>query len=62
MKMPLDLEKLISLASRSVYEAMIKGSIKGGNVGLAWRLLSAAIENKRILDPGIYAKLILELG
>ncbi|KAI3457093.1 hypothetical protein Pfo_013756 [Paulownia fortunei] len=62
LKMPFDLDKFISLASQSVYEAMVKGFIKGGNLRLAWRLLSAATEGKRMLDPGVYAKLILELG
>lgn len=61
LKMPFDLDKFISLASKSVYEAMLKGFIKGGNLRLAWRLLSAATEGKRMLDPGVYAKLILEL-
>ncbi|KAK6134345.1 hypothetical protein DH2020_031909 [Rehmannia glutinosa] len=62
LKMPFDLDKFISLASRSVYEAMVKGFIKGGNLKLAWRLLSAATESKRMLDPSVYAKLILEIG
>ncbi|KAK6134414.1 hypothetical protein DH2020_031846 [Rehmannia glutinosa] len=62
LKMPFDLDKFISLASRSVYEAMVKGFIKGGNLKLAWRLLSAATEGKRMLDPSVYAKLILEIG
>ncbi|XP_051125309.1 pentatricopeptide repeat-containing protein At2g01860 [Andrographis paniculata] len=62
LKMPFDMEKFISLASQSVYEAMVKGYIKGGNLGLARKLLSAAMEGKKVLDPGVYAKLILELG
>lgn len=62
LKMPFDLDKFISLASRSVYEAMVRGFIKGGNLRLAWKLLTAASEGKRMLDPSIYAKLILELG
>ncbi|KAL6536076.1 hypothetical protein OROHE_012920 [Orobanche hederae] len=63
LRMPFDFfDKFISLASRSVYEAMVKGFIKGGNSRLAWRLLSAATESKRMLDSGVYAKLILEIG
>ncbi|EPS70868.1 hypothetical protein M569_03889, partial [Genlisea aurea] len=62
LKMSFDLNRLIALASRSVYEALVKGSIDGGNLGLAYRILSAATEGKRTLDCGVYAKLILELG
>ncbi|KAL3820519.1 hypothetical protein ACJIZ3_006424 [Penstemon smallii] len=62
LKMPFDLDKFISLASRSVYEAMVKGFIKGGNLRLAWKLLTGATDGKRMLDTGVYAKLILELG
>ncbi|XP_073126060.1 pentatricopeptide repeat-containing protein At2g01860 [Henckelia pumila] len=62
LKMPFDMDKFTSLASRSVYEAMVKGFIKGGNLRLAWKLLYAAKDGKRMLDSCIYAKLILELG
>lgn len=58
----LDLNKFIRLASKSVYEAMVKGFIKGGNLKLAWKLLYSANEGKRILDASVYAKLILALG
>lgn len=54
--------KFISMLSRNVYEAMVKGFIKGGSLNIAWKLLSAARDNKRMLDSGVYAKLILELG
>lgn len=57
-----DDDKFIMLASRSVYEAMVKGFVKGGNLKIAWKLLSAAKDGKRVLDAGVYAKLILELG
>ncbi|KAI5676960.1 hypothetical protein M9H77_07910 [Catharanthus roseus] len=57
-----DDDKFTSLASRSVYEAMAKGFIKGGNLRVAWKLLTAAKEGKRVLDAAVYAKLILELG
>ncbi|KAK7252007.1 hypothetical protein RIF29_35676 [Crotalaria pallida] len=62
LKFPFDITKLTSLASRGVLEAMIKGFIKGGNLRLAWRVLEVARRDKRMLDPSIYAKLILELG
>lgn len=54
--------KFINLASRTVYEAMVRGFIKGGNLRMAWNLVTAAKDSKRVLDAGIYAKLILELG
>ncbi|KAJ0086114.1 hypothetical protein Patl1_09381 [Pistacia atlantica] len=62
LKVPLDLEKFTSLASRSVLEAMVRGFIGGGNLKLAWKLLLAARDSKRMLDPSIYVKLILEVG
>lgn len=57
-----DDDKFIRLASRSVYEAMVRGSVKGGNLKTALKLLSAAKDGKRVLDASVYAKLILELG
>lgn len=62
LKMPFDLDHFASLTSRSVYEAMVKGSIKGGNLKLASKLLSIATESKRTLDVSVYVKLILQLG
>ncbi|PHT89917.1 Pentatricopeptide repeat-containing protein [Capsicum annuum] len=62
LKVPFDLEKFTGLASRSVYEAMLRGCIKGGRLKLALKLLSMAKESNRVLDTGVYAKLILELG
>ncbi|OMO54556.1 hypothetical protein COLO4_36416 [Corchorus olitorius] len=62
LKAPVSLEEFASLTTRSVIEAMVKGFIKGGNVNLAWKLVSVAKESKRMLDSSIYAKLILELG
>ncbi|KAL0443788.1 UNVERIFIED_CONTAM: Pentatricopeptide repeat-containing protein [Sesamum latifolium] len=44
LKMPFNLDKFINLASRSVYEAMVKGFIKGGKLRLARRLVAAATE------------------
>lgn len=62
LKMPLNLMNFATVASRSVIEAMVKGFIKGGSLELAWKVMSIAEDNKRILDSSIYAKLILELG
>ncbi|XP_059288724.1 pentatricopeptide repeat-containing protein At2g01860 isoform X2 [Lycium ferocissimum] len=62
LKMPFDLDKFTGLASRSVYEAMLRGYIKGGSLKLALKLLSMAKESNRVLDTGVYAKLILQLG
>lgn len=62
LKMPFDLDKFIGLASQGVHEAMIRGFIKGGSLKLAWKLVSSAMDGKRTLDAGVYAKLILELG
>ncbi|XP_059636755.1 pentatricopeptide repeat-containing protein At2g01860 [Cornus florida] len=62
LKLPFDLEKFTSLASRTVIEAMIRGFIKGGSFKLAWRLLLLAKDGKRMLGSSIYAKFILELG
>ncbi|XP_021611695.1 pentatricopeptide repeat-containing protein At2g01860 isoform X1 [Manihot esculenta] len=62
LKFPFDFQKFTSLASRGVIEAMIRGFIRGGSLKLALNLLSVATQDKRMLDPNIYAKLILELG
>ncbi|XP_038893977.1 pentatricopeptide repeat-containing protein At2g01860 [Benincasa hispida] len=62
LKVPLDLEEFTKLASRGVLEAMVRGFIKGGSLNLAWKLLVAAKKRKRLLDPSVYVKLILELG
>ncbi|XP_004512916.2 pentatricopeptide repeat-containing protein At2g01860 [Cicer arietinum] len=62
LKVLSNLNKFTGLASRAVLEALIKGFLKGGNLRLAWRVLAVARRDKRMLDPSIYAKLILELG
>ncbi|XP_057792283.1 pentatricopeptide repeat-containing protein At2g01860 [Salvia miltiorrhiza] len=62
LKMPFELDKFLSLASQSVYEAVVRGFVRGGNTRLACRLLSAAKKSKRVLSPSVYAKVILELG
>ncbi|KAF3442149.1 hypothetical protein FNV43_RR16065 [Rhamnella rubrinervis] len=62
LKVPFNLEKFVALASRNVIEAMVRGFTKGGSLHLAWKVLVIAKDGKRMLDPSIYAKLILELG
>ncbi|KAJ1391097.1 Tetratricopeptide-like helical domain superfamily [Sesbania bispinosa] len=62
LKVPFNLNKYTGVAGRHVLEAMIKGFIKGGNLRLAWKVLGVARRDQRMLDPSIYAKLILELG
>ncbi|KAL5848001.1 hypothetical protein ACOSQ3_011525 [Xanthoceras sorbifolium] len=61
LKLPVNLEKFTSSASRGVLEAMVRGFIRGGSLKLALKLLFVAKNGKRMLDPSIYAKLILEL-
>ncbi|XP_039045974.1 pentatricopeptide repeat-containing protein At2g01860-like [Hibiscus syriacus] len=62
LKLPINLEKFTISANRSLIEAMVKGFIKGRSLNLAWKLFSVAKQSKRVLDPSIYAKLILEHG
>nr|GLL27419.1 pentatricopeptide repeat-containing protein At2g01860 [Ipomoea trifida] len=62
LKVSFDLDKFISLSSRSVFEAMLRGCIKGGSLKLALKLLSAAKDVKGMVDAGLYAKLILKFG
>ncbi|GAV61041.1 PPR domain-containing protein [Cephalotus follicularis] len=62
LKVPFNLEKFTSLASRGVLEATVRGFVKGGSLNLAWKLLMIAQDGNRMLDPSIYAKLILNLG
>ncbi|GER49560.1 pentatricopeptide repeat-containing protein [Striga asiatica] len=63
LKMPINLdENFVGLASKSVYEAMVKGFVEGGKWKNALSLLLAAAKGKRILDPSLYAKLIMEIG
>ncbi|GKV48335.1 hypothetical protein SLEP1_g55159 [Rubroshorea leprosula] len=62
MKVPLDLKKFTSMASRNVIEAMARGFIRAGSLKLAWKLLLVAKHGKRMLDSSVYAKLIYELG
>lgn len=62
LKLPFNLDKFTSSASRGVIEAMVRGFIKGGSLHLAWKLVSIANDNQRKLDPSLYAKLIVEFG
>ncbi|KAJ4830968.1 hypothetical protein Tsubulata_049612 [Turnera subulata] len=62
MKVPLNSEKFIRLASGGVIEAVVKGLIKGGSLKIAWKLISVADACNRTLSCSIYAKLIWELG
>ncbi|KAK9129225.1 hypothetical protein Sjap_009712 [Stephania japonica] len=62
LKMPPELEKLASSASRTVIEAMVRGFIRGGNLKHALKLLRIAKNANRSLDPSVYAKMILEFG
>ena len=56
------MENYLASASRSVMEAMARGFIKAGNVDLTRKILLFGRDNQRILDSGIHAKLILEVG
>ncbi|CAI9107524.1 OLC1v1006897C1 [Oldenlandia corymbosa var. corymbosa] len=65
LKMPFMLHKdhrFLNMVSQSVYEAIVKGFIKGGSLKIAWKLLSAARASNRLVDSEVYAKLILKLG
>ncbi|EMS60142.1 hypothetical protein TRIUR3_23711 [Triticum urartu] len=62
LKLESALEECVPSASRAVLEAMVRGFIRAGKVGLARKLLELARMNKRTLHPSIYAKLILEVA
>ncbi|CAH9063281.1 unnamed protein product [Cuscuta epithymum] len=62
LKIPVDLNKFISLSSLSVFEALLRGCIKGGSSKLALKFLLSANDRRRMLDTGVYAKLISEFG
>lgn len=62
LKVPVDLNKFTSMASRNVIEAMTRGFIKAGSHKLAWKLLLLSKQGNRMLHSSLYAKLILELG
>ncbi|KAJ0914067.1 putative tetratricopeptide-like helical domain superfamily [Helianthus annuus] len=62
LKLSFKLEKFLSLSSQNVYEAVVRGFTRSGNLKLAYKLVSAAKNGKMTLDSGVYAKLILELG
>ncbi|KAF3649692.1 hypothetical protein FXO38_17537 [Capsicum annuum] len=57
LKVLFGLDKFTGLVSRNVYEAILRGYIKGGSLKVALKLLSMAMEYNRVLDTGVYAKL-----
>ncbi|XP_062111923.1 pentatricopeptide repeat-containing protein At2g01860 [Humulus lupulus] len=62
LKVPFDLKRFVGSASQSVIEAMVRGFTKGGSLHLAWKFLSLAKDNDRMLNSSVYAKVINELG
>ncbi|XP_010539788.1 PREDICTED: pentatricopeptide repeat-containing protein At2g01860 [Tarenaya hassleriana] len=62
LKVPFEFNKFTTLASKNVIEAMVKGFIQGGWLNLARKLLFFSKVNKRMLDPSVYVKMILELA
>lgn len=62
LKVPFDLENITTFTSRSVFEAMMRGFIRGGNLSFAWKLLMVVKNREEIIDSSIYAKLLLEIG
>lgn len=62
LKLFFDLEKFISLVSGDVFEVIVRGFIKGGNLNFVWKFLLVVRDGKRMLKFSIYVKLILELG
>lgn len=62
LKIPFNLEMFSDLASKNVIEAMARGFIRGGCLNLALKLVFISKNSKRMLDPSIYAMLILQLG
>ncbi|KAL4570505.1 hypothetical protein LXL04_026161 [Taraxacum kok-saghyz] len=62
LKLSFKLEKFLSLSSQNVYEAVVKGFIKSGNLKLAYKLVITAKNRKIMVDSGVHAKLILEMG
>lgn len=61
LKMP-NLDSFMSFASQSIYEAVIRGFIRSGNLRRAYKLVSAAKKSERMLSTSIYSKLVLELA
>lgn len=62
LKMGAPMERYLSSASRTVMEAMARGFIRAGNVDITRKILLFVRDNKRALDAGVHAKLILEAG
>lgn len=61
LKMP-NLKNFLSLASQSVYEAVVRGFIRSGSLIRAYDLVSVARKGIGMLDSSIYSKLISELA
>ncbi|VFQ64276.1 unnamed protein product [Cuscuta campestris] len=62
LKISSHFNKFTNMSSRGVFEAKLRGCIKGGSLKLALELLSSARDGKRMLDAGLYAQLILKFG
>lgn len=60
LKVESALEECVPTASRAVLEAMARGFIRAGKIGLTRKLLDLALVNERTLDTSIYVKLMLE--
>lgn len=60
LKVESALEECVPTASRAVLEAMARGFIRAGKVGLARKLLELARINGRTLDASVYVKLMSE--
>lgn len=61
LKIP-NLKNFLSLASQSVYEAVVRGFIRSGSLIRAYDLVSVARKGIGMLDSSIYSKLISELA
>ncbi|KAI4369456.1 hypothetical protein MLD38_017893 [Melastoma candidum] len=62
LKLPAEMERFGYLASRGVIEAMARGFLDGGRTELALKVLKVAKDGSRMLDSGVYVKLISKLG
>ncbi|RRT71045.1 hypothetical protein B296_00009526 [Ensete ventricosum] len=62
LRMESEMGKYLNFASRTVIEAMARGFLRAGRLHRARKILLFAKDNKRTLDPSIYAKLIAEAG
>ncbi|XP_078445955.1 tetratricopeptide repeat (TPR)-like superfamily protein isoform X2 [Wolffia australiana] len=62
LKLGAPMETYLSTTSRTVMEAMARGFIRAGNVDLTRKIILFVRDNQRVLDAGVHAKLILEVG